>query len=81
MSAQTLCLELKDSLSAFSARAMENSTLSHKQREFTYSWLHLIDAVLPYITMFFRVYVPPTMAEIQALRTNTHALIKQNRPL
>lgn len=64
--------------SAFSTKAMYKSALTRIQREFTYTWVNHINAVLPYITILFKVYVPPTMDEIEVLRTTSHSLIREN---
>ena len=62
-------------------RAMINSTLWIGRSDFYYTWSEAFTLELPFITIHFLAYTPPSFDEVHALRTTTNALLHLNRLL
>ena len=60
---------------------MINFALSVGRSDFFYTWLEAFTLDLPFITIHFLAYIPPSFDEVYALRTTANALLRQNRLL
>ena len=66
---------------AYCENAKKDSTLWRVRSEFSYMWNEDFVLSLPFITIHFRTFIPPTLDELQALYTTANMLLHQNRLL
>ena len=66
---------------AYFSSALENSSLVRVQSDFFYSWPESFVIKLPYLSIHFVEFIPPSYNEVQALRETANALLRQNRLL
>lgn len=69
------------SASAYFPEAMENSALVCVQSDFSYNWTETFVIELPFLTIHFIEFIPPSYNEVLALRETVNALLRQNHLL
>lgn len=61
--------------------ALKDSTLWRVQSDFSYWWREDFVAHLPFITIHFMAYLPPSYDEVRALQLSSSTLLRQNQIL
>ena len=60
---------------------MEDSTLWRVRSEFSHFWTDDFVVQMPFITIRFIAYLPPTYDEVRALQVSANSLLRQNQLL
>ena len=66
---------------AYRDKAVKNSTLWRVRSEFSYFWREDLVVHLPFITIHFMAYLPPSYDEVRALQLSSSSLLRQNQAL
>ena len=66
---------------AYCENAQKNSTLWRVRSEFSYFWREDLVVHLPFLTIYYVAYLPPSYDEVRALQLSSSSLLRQNQAL